>query len=117
MRPNLRDHLANERTFLAWLRTGLAVIAIGFVIARFSFSLTATPATAAPTTSTLQSSIVGAALILLGTLLIPLAFYQFLKVRREINVPETIKPANWLIVVLAVLVMGLGAALFMIMVI
>jgi uncharacterized membrane protein YidH (DUF202 family) len=27
-----RDHAANERTFLAWVRTGIAVIALGFVI-------------------------------------------------------------------------------------
>ena len=25
------DHAANERTFLAWLRTSIAVIAFGFV--------------------------------------------------------------------------------------
>jgi putative membrane protein len=29
-----RDHLANERTFLAWLRTALAVIALGAVLAK-----------------------------------------------------------------------------------
>jgi len=29
------DHAANERTFLAWLRTGVAVIAFGFLVARF----------------------------------------------------------------------------------
>jgi putative membrane protein len=31
-----RDHVANERTFLAWVRTGIAVIAFGFVIEKFS---------------------------------------------------------------------------------
>jgi uncharacterized membrane protein YidH (DUF202 family) len=30
------DHAANERTFLAWVRTGLAVIAFGFVIEKFN---------------------------------------------------------------------------------
>jgi putative membrane protein len=30
------DHSANERTFLAWLRTGIAVIAFGFVIEKFN---------------------------------------------------------------------------------
>lgn len=32
----MTDHLANERTFLAYIRTALAFIAFGFVIARFS---------------------------------------------------------------------------------
>ncbi|MDA4131100.1 MAG: DUF202 domain-containing protein [Thaumarchaeota archaeon] len=30
---NVRDHLANERTYLAWLRTGIATIGLGFVVA------------------------------------------------------------------------------------
>jgi putative membrane protein len=30
------DHAANERTFLAWVRTGIAVIAFGFVIEKFN---------------------------------------------------------------------------------
>ena len=35
------DHAANERTFLAWVRTGIAVIAFGFVIEKFNlFMLT-----------------------------------------------------------------------------
>ena len=40
------DHAANERTFLAWLRTGIAVIAFGFVIEKFDlFALTLLNAT------------------------------------------------------------------------
>ena len=39
------DHAANERTFLAWVRTGIAVIAFGFVIEKFNlFLLTITGA-------------------------------------------------------------------------
>ena len=38
---NYTDHSANERTFLAWLRTGIAVIAFGFVVEKFNlFMLT-----------------------------------------------------------------------------
>jgi putative membrane protein len=38
--PNLaRDHLANERTFLAWVRTGLAGVAFGFAIGRFAVAI------------------------------------------------------------------------------
>jgi putative membrane protein len=33
------DHAANERTFLAWVRTGIAVIALGFVIEKFNVFL------------------------------------------------------------------------------
>ena len=34
------DHAANERTFLAWVRTGIAVIALGFVIEKFNLFVT-----------------------------------------------------------------------------
>jgi putative membrane protein len=34
------DHAANERTFLAWVRTGIAVIAFGFVIEKFNLFMT-----------------------------------------------------------------------------
>jgi inner membrane protein YidH len=30
------DHAANERTFLAWVRTGIAIIALGFVVEKFN---------------------------------------------------------------------------------
>ena len=34
-----QEYLANERTFLAWIRTSIAVISLGFVVARFSLWL------------------------------------------------------------------------------
>ena len=33
------DYLAAERTFLAWIRTGLALMGFGFVVARFGLFL------------------------------------------------------------------------------
>jgi putative membrane protein len=37
--PDVRDSLAAERTFLAWIRTGLALMGFGFVVARFGLFL------------------------------------------------------------------------------
>jgi inner membrane protein YidH len=34
-----RDHLANERTFLAWVRTGAAIVVFGFAIGRFAIAI------------------------------------------------------------------------------
>ena len=36
---SLRDYLAEERTFLAWIRTGLTLMGFGFVVARFGLFL------------------------------------------------------------------------------
>lgn len=38
-RPGASDYLAAERTFLAWIRTGLALMGFGFVVARFGLFL------------------------------------------------------------------------------
>jgi putative membrane protein len=34
----IQQHLANERTFLAWVRTALALIGVGFLITNLHFS-------------------------------------------------------------------------------
>ena len=33
---NAGDHLANERTFLAWMRTSIGIMAFGFVVVKFT---------------------------------------------------------------------------------
>lgn len=35
-KPMINEHLANERTFLAWIRTAIGVMAFGFVVVKFS---------------------------------------------------------------------------------
>ncbi|MEJ2362577.1 MAG: DUF202 domain-containing protein [Gammaproteobacteria bacterium] len=39
MIDNFRDHAANERTYLAWIRTAIALMAFGFVIEKFDLFL------------------------------------------------------------------------------
>lgn len=46
--PNLSDHQANERTYLAWMRTSVTLMGFGFVVAKFGlfirmFSRTQSP--------------------------------------------------------------------------
>ena len=48
MMRNFSDHAANERTFLAWIRTGIAVLGFGFVIEKFNFFLLAIASSASP---------------------------------------------------------------------
>lgn len=65
-----REHQANERTFLAWLRTSIALIGFGFAIARFGLFLHQLQATvtqqAAPTNSLLSSENLGVSLVIVG---------------------------------------------------
>ena len=41
MTGNFAEHSANERTFLAWIRTAIAVIAFGFVLEKFNLFIVA----------------------------------------------------------------------------
>ena len=40
---NPSDHLANERTFLAWIRTGIAIMGFGFVVVKFALFIKQIP--------------------------------------------------------------------------
>ncbi|HSZ64535.1 MAG TPA: DUF202 domain-containing protein [Terriglobales bacterium] len=96
--PNrARDHLANERTFLAWVRTGVATIIFGFAIGRFSIALreflkfegrsTATPGLT--TWLGIISTVGGVMLILAG-----LRRYRITKLQLESN---SFEPAGFVI--------------------
>jgi putative membrane protein len=68
---HLTDALANERTFLAYLRTALAFIAFGFVIARFSLferemSLVAHVTLPGPHTSALFGAVMAISGVIIG---------------------------------------------------
>jgi len=54
----IRDHLANERTYLAWLRTGMAMIGFGTVIAKLRY-LFLTAALTPPTNGIIHTSNIG----------------------------------------------------------
>ena len=85
------NHAANERTFLAWVRTGIAIIALGFVIEKFNlFLLTIAktldldalhPAQMQKLSGPLGRNS-GLALVLGGVLLICLAILRFLRTER-----------------------------------
>ncbi|WP_442753861.1 YidH family protein [Methylocystis sp. JAN1] len=90
----IRDYAnlaANERTFLAWIRTGVAIIALGFVIERFNLFLLAMATEAGAATTTLPGfhrlssptgRYGGMALVGAGVLLIAVATIRFLHTAR-----------------------------------
>ena len=89
MIKNFGDHAANERTFLAWVRTAIAVMAFGFLIERFDLFLQiAAPSLAGRTLSAAGEefgSIAGFALIILGTAMIAVAAARFLITAKQID--------------------------------
>lgn len=73
------DHLANERTFLAWIRTSIAMMGLGFVVVKFTLfikqlSLVLTDTIVLP--GKRYSSVIGVLLVAVGVLIGPILFYQ-----------------------------------------
>ena len=78
---HIPDHLANERTFLAWVRTGVAVAGLGFVVARFGLD-GGLPATVH---SAQLTEWIGVLLLLLGPAIVTLAALHFFRTERDID--------------------------------
>ncbi len=84
----LREHLANERTFLAWIRTSIALMGLGFVIVKFALFLKELAVLLKNTDINITegfSAITGTGMVALGVLLAFFAFFQYKKVETQIN--------------------------------
>ena len=112
------DHAANERTFLAWVRTAIAVMAFGFVIERFDLFLQViAPQMAQRQLSAHGQSFAnaaGLAFIAIGVAMIVIAGFRFGRTTKEIEsdneVPSTGERFD---LALAVLLGLLGISLFL----
>ena len=112
------DHAANERTFLAWVRTSIAVMAFGFVIERFDLFLRyAAPAAAqrqiAPHGGAF-ADIAGLLLVIFGIAIIAIAGWRFMRTSKNIDRQEDVPtPGERFDLLLAGMIGLLGAALFL----
>ena len=99
--PNAtRDHLANERTFLAWVRTCIAIMALGFVVARFGLLVRELGPNAPRHTPAGLSTGFGVALVLCGAALVALATVRHQEATRAID-RGTYHPSAGLILLLS----------------
>lgn len=111
------DHAANERTFLAWVRTSIAVMAFGFLVEKFDLFLAMTGQTTGRIVISprgeMVGSIAGLLLILLGGAMLALSMVRFRKTARDIASPDKrMESGVQMDLLLAGLLLLLGAALF-----
>ncbi len=112
------DHAANERTFLAWVRTAIAVMAFGFLVEKFDLFLRIASQSLAqrstlPTGSQAVGDLAGLLLILLGGTMIVFATIRFRKTARDIDASDVrAGPGERLDITLVILLLLLGATLF-----
>lgn len=78
----MNDKLANDRTFLAWLRTGIALFGLGVVIAKVAFILN-------PNSTKVRDqmlyAVVGTVSVLCGALLVIVGYVQHRRVRHLVK--------------------------------
>jgi putative membrane protein len=103
----IAHHLANERTYLAWLRTGLATMGFGVVIAKLKHVVKAADADAI---SSLQVDQVGAVLAMTGLLIVIMAARRYFVAQKHIEKGHY-QPANALVMTITMLFVALSAAI------
>src|ERR1700722_14843075 len=114
---NFSDHAANERTFLAGVRTSIAVPAFGFLVERFDLFLTLAGSTALDRHITVSrpefGRVAGLVLIIAGVAMGVLAGVRFVKMAKEIDDPAIMPgTGSRLDIALTALLALLGVALF-----
>lgn len=114
MTDKTRDHLANERTFLAWVRTALGLIGLGFVLARMGLFLRQIALTTAAeglagaklargVHAGHEFLVSGVAFLVVGTVLGGWSGWLYGRNRRSIDA-DRFEPARWSVVALSGLV-------------
>jgi putative membrane protein len=114
---NYTDHAANERTFLAWVRTSIAVTAFGFLVERFDLFLAAIAPTPAVSNLAIHRSAfgreAGLLLIVAGVAMVVLSAVRFARTAKQIDSSEIVPgTGSRLDIALAALLALLGVALF-----
>ena len=109
-RGSLSDHLANERTFLAWVRTSIGIMAFGFVVVKFTLfvrQLSLVLQKPIPGQGHGYSAVIGILLVGFGSFIGLLAYVRFRSVDKQLlNV--NYRPSTFLSTLLAVCIMVIG---------
>jgi putative membrane protein len=117
-KAGLSDYLAAERTFLAWIRTGLALMGFDFVVARFGLFLQQVQAlhVIAPQKSYGLSLWFGTALIAAGIILNIFAGFHHMNLIKTLDsgeIPRSHPTAQALTLALFLAVVGLAMAAYL----
>ena len=82
------DHLANERTFLAWIRTSIGIMGFGFVVVKFSLFVKQISLFLGKEPIAQQkgySAVIGVILVAIGAFTSLLAFINYKKIKKQID--------------------------------
>lgn len=106
----LSDHLANERTFLAWMRTSIGIMAFGFVVVKFTLfvkQISIVLQKPLPAPGHGYTSIIGIFLVGFGAMVSLLAFFRYRTIEKQL-VNINYRPSTFLSTLLAVCILITG---------
>jgi len=106
-----RDHLANERTFLAWVRTGVAIVVFGFAIGRFAIAIRQFMQLEGHAIRSVGVTVWFGAIAILGGVVLTLAGWLRYRHTRRLLETGKFEPAGFLIDLVGILVALFGLAL------
>jgi putative membrane protein len=108
---HVSEHLANERTILAWVRTAIAIMTLGIAINRFSLFLIefARIVPGGAKTANLHAEELGIGLVILGVIVMVGGIWHYLDVAQAIDA-GTYRPSRMRIVLPAMIVVVMGGA-------
>jgi putative membrane protein len=105
------DHLANERTFLAWVRTGTAIVVFGFAIGRFSIAMRQLTALQGHAVRSVGLSVImGSFAIVGGVALVIAGLVRYRKTRAQLDA-GTFEPAGFVLDLITIVTAIFGLAL------
>ena len=105
---HVTEHLANERTILAWVRTSIAVMTLGIAINRFSlFLLELSRIPEIERMANRHGERVGLGLIILGMVIMMGAAWHYVHVADTID-REVYRPQRFVIIAMSFVVIGIG---------
>jgi putative membrane protein len=108
---HVSEHLANERTILAWVRTAIAIVTLGIALNRFSLFLVefSRLVPGGGRSANLHAEALGIALVILGVVVMLGGLWHYLDVARAID-QGSYRASRIRIVIPAVIVVLLGGA-------
>jgi len=107
---HVAEHLANERTILAWIRTAIAIMTLGIAINRFSlFLVEFSHIVPGGRAANIHAEQLGIGLVILGVLVMLGAIWHYLDIAKAID-EDTYRPSRLKIVLASLAVVVLGGA-------
>jgi uncharacterized membrane protein YidH (DUF202 family) len=121
--PRISEHMANERTFLAWVRTNIGIMAFGFVIEKFGLFIKQMGLILGkvriqnPSSSHEYSAIIGILIVGFGILMNLFAYRNFKRTEKQIEQrTTTYRPseATYSFLIIAIIAVGIFLLMYLV---